>query len=126
MKLILILLFPLGLLADFLPDAYLFFTHDFSATSVTSGTYVQVDSGTGVTCDIKKICVTTTNGNSVYLAQGAASSEAKVQLIPAGGTDGCQVVRIPNAARISLKALNTTLSTGVLVMNAYCKAGAIE
>lgn len=98
-------------------DALGFYTHNFATTSVTSSAYVELVSNIGGT-EVKKIKIFMSNGNPLIIAQGAASAETDRFLITAGGfPDGAIEVKIPAGERLSMKALSTDLTSGLIAIN---------
>ena len=87
---------------------------DFSATSVTSAAYVELDPG--VNCEVVKVQIFMSSGQPLYLAFGAATSEVDQIIIIPGG-NGVLNMTIPNNTRLSVKSLGTTVSSGELILN---------
>lgn len=87
---------------------------DFSSTNVTSAAYVQLLASSPAT---QKVQIFMSSGEPLYLAFGAAASEANKAFIIPGG-NGLIDFTIPAGTRLSLKAVNVvTVNSGVILVN---------
>ena len=90
---------------------------DYVGTPVDSAAYVEImaDSGADV---ITQINIFDSSGQSLYLAFGAAASEVD-QIIICPGGQGQLPMQIPANTRLSVKAVNTTASAGILTISLF-------
>lgn len=89
---------------------------DYSGTNVTTAAYVQLLASTSNT--IGAIEIFDSSGQTLLLAVGAAASEVdQIYVIPGG--NGRIPITIANGARVSLKAVTGTASTGYIDATFY-------
>ncbi len=88
----------------------------YLSTPVTTAAYVQLVASTPA--DVKQIEIFDSSGQSLYLATGAALSEANKILVIPGGNGRIPFV-IPAGTRLSLKALTANAVAGYITINFY-------
>lgn len=90
------------------------FVLDYSLSNVTSGAWVEVDASTAA--DINMLTIFSSCGNPIELGVGAASSEARILIIPPGGLDAPVPLAIPAGSRLAVKALASSCTSGNLLI----------
>lgn len=91
-------------------------TLDFSSTPVTSAAYVTLLGATSAA--VRKVQIFMSQGNPLILATGAAASEVdRIYVIPGG--NGLIDLTITTATRVSLKALSTSATEGIILVNFF-------
>ncbi len=96
---------------------YFNYDSDSGGTNVTSATWVQIIADSGAT-KVLQLNIFDSSGQSLYLGMGAAASEVTKMIICPGG-QGQVSLQIPAHTRVSLKAVNTSATVGVLVLNLF-------
>jgi hypothetical protein len=86
----------------------------YASGNVTTGAWVQLVASTAA--NINLLCITDQSGQAMELGVGAAASESRVFLI-APGFSGCVPLRIASAARISVRAVSATASSGAITLS---------
>lgn len=81
----------------------------YSSGAVGLSTWVQVISSTFNLMNC--IQIFDSSGQTLEMGIGAAASETRVLIIPPGGLDGCVPLKIPQATRVSLRALSASTGT---------------
>jgi hypothetical protein len=89
-------------------------TKDYSSVNVTTAAYVQLVAAT--TYSMKNLRFFDSSGSCMILAIGAAGLEVDTLYIPPGGSGTPFLVTIPAGTRISLKALDTSATSGRFLM----------
>jgi hypothetical protein len=92
------------------------YRNDYSSVNVTTGTYVQVVASTSAA--IRRLYVFDSSGSVIILATGAAASESPQIYITPGGTSYPYELAIPAGTRLAIKALDTSATSGQIVINA--------
>ena len=90
--------------------------HDYAVTSVTTAAYVELDAALNQFS--AEIEIFDSSGETLVLALGAASSERDEFYIIPGGNGRIRAL-LPKDARLSIKAVSGTASTGELVINLW-------
>jgi hypothetical protein len=90
--------------------------NDYSSTSVTSAAYVQLVAATSQ--NATEIEIFDSSGYPLYLAFGAAASEVNKVIIVPGG-NGRIPLAVPAGTRLSVKSVNTSNTSGFIVINLY-------
>ena len=85
----------------------------YSTTNVTTAAFVQLIAATSVAANT--VDIFDSSGQPMILALGAAGSEVINYYVPPGG--GTLKLLIPIASRVSIKALNATANTGIILLN---------
>jgi hypothetical protein len=88
--------------------------NDYASTGVTTAAYVQMVASTTSACTAVE-CYNQ-SGSSLYFATGAGGAEVNQFVIPPGG-NGPVVITIAASTRISVKAVDTSVSIGSLILN---------
>lgn len=91
-------------------------TNDYSSVNVTTGAYVQLIASTSA--EINRFHIFDSSGSALIIATGAAASEVDQFYIPPGGIDGAFDFNIASGTRVSIKALDTSATTGRLLLTA--------
>lgn len=93
-------------------------TLDTSSGNITTSAYRQILAVLTFACSGVEIF--NPSGSSIKMAQGAAASEVDLPftIIP-GGTPGIVPLEMKAGARISLKAIDTNMTSGLFVINFY-------
>jgi hypothetical protein len=91
---------------------------DFSSTSVGAASYVQLVAATANACSRLRVFFSGNSGDGIILATGAGGGEVDQLYIPPGGSDTDYMLTVAASARISLKSLNGTNSTGLIIITA--------
>lgn len=97
----------------------------FSAATLSPASYTQLFAASAITRSIKEIQVYNSSINPVQIAAGAASSEVVLAIAPAHGSasinKGASLDSIPlsvsGGTRLSIRALDSSISAGDLVVN---------
>lgn len=89
----------------------------YSTTNVTTGAWVELLASVGATA-IKEIEIFDSSGETLELGIGAAASEVSKSYVFPGG-NGKTLMQIPAGARLSIKAVSATASTGEILINLY-------
>lgn len=91
--------------------------NDYTGTNVTTSAYVTLDSA--LNQDTRSIEIFDSSGRTLVLAKGAAGSEIDLPfyIVPGGNANVVDVGLIPLGTRLSIKAIDATASTGVLILN---------
>jgi hypothetical protein len=90
------------------------FNKDYTGGNVTTGAWVELIASTAAAINL--LCLTDTSGQVMEIGTGAAASEARVFLI-AQGWSGCIPLRIASGARVSVRAVTATASSGYLTLS---------
>lgn len=90
--------------------------HSYSATSVTTSAYVELDSA--LNGDGTEIEIFDSGGQTMVLAQGAASGEQDMFYIVPGG-NGRMPFQASKGMRLSVKAISANATSGELVINIW-------
>ena len=90
--------------------------HVYSGTNVTTSAYVELDAV--LAQNVSQMEIYDSSGESFVMAIGPAGSEVDTFNIPQGG-NGLINLTLPLGARLSIKALSGTASTGDLIINFY-------
>lgn len=88
----------------------------YASTPVTSGAYVQLIAST--TSAANALEIFDSSGQALYFATGAAASEVNQFIIYPGG-NGRIPFTIAAGTRISIKAVNTSATSGQIILNLY-------
>ena len=88
--------------------------YDYSTGSVTTGAWTQLIASTGANTNL--LCITDQSGQAMEIGVGAAAAEARVFLL-APGFSGCVPLRIASSARVAVRAVSATASTGSLTIS---------
>lgn len=91
------------------------YRNDYSSVNVTTSAYVQIIASTGAV--INKCWVFDSSGSAIIIATGAAASEVDQFYIPPGGFDTPFEINIAASTRLSMKALDTSATTGQIILN---------
>lgn len=86
----------------------------YVSASVGTVNWVELIASTAEATNL--LCITDQSGEAVELGVGAAASEARVFLL-APGFSGCIPLRIASAARVSVRAVSATASTGAITLS---------
>jgi hypothetical protein len=89
-------------------------TYDYTGGTVTTAAYTQVTASTANA--ITRLYVFDSSGSAIIIATGAAAAEVDRIYLPPGGNSTPYEVTIPASTRISIKALDTSASTGRLII----------
>lgn len=90
--------------------------YDYTGGSVTTSAYTQLSAS--LTDHSSELEIFDSSGSTLYLAIGKAGSEQNlIQIVPGGS--GRIACLLSKGARLSVKAIDTTASTGELVINIY-------
>jgi hypothetical protein len=91
-------------------------TIDYSTTPVTTSAYTLLQSSTSAT--INQLTIADTSGSFLIIATGASGSEVDQLYIGPGGSDAPYQLRIASGTNVWIKALDTSATSGRLVVNA--------
>jgi hypothetical protein len=86
---------------------------DYAATNVTTGAWVQLVAS--VSANVEELQIFDSSGQTLEIGIGAAASEARLFLIPPGGT--VVQAKILAGARVSIRAVSSLAQSGNLVVN---------
>jgi len=88
---------------------------NLSSTNITTAAYVELLASTSTKA--RKIQVWLSNGNALYLAFGASSSEVDKYIVPPGAAGVLLDFVIPASTRLSAKAVAANATSGLLIIN---------
>jgi hypothetical protein len=92
--------------------------NDYSSVNVTTSAYVQLDDA--LNHDVRGISAFDSSGKTLKLALGASGSEVDIpHYIPPGGTDGVVPIKASRGDRLSIRAVDATASSGVIILNLF-------
>lgn len=93
--------------------------NDYSSTNVTTSAYVQLDSS--LNQDTRSLEIFDSSGRTLVLARGASGSEVDLPfyIVPGGNANIVDVGLLPRGTRLSIKAVDASATTGVLILNLY-------
>ncbi len=87
--------------------------YSYTSGNVTTGAWTQVIASTAGSTNL--FCITDTSGQVMEIGVGAAASESRV-FLTAQGWSGCIPLRITTGARISVRAVTATATSGYLTI----------
>lgn len=79
---------------------------------VTTGTWVELISS--LSAEVSALTIFSSSGSTLEIGIGAAAAETRTLLVPPGGFDAVISLRIPTATRVSVRAVDTSATTGEL------------
>ena len=88
----------------------------YSSTNVTTSAYVELDSA--LDKGVLQADIFDSSGQSLILALGAAGSEGDLMHIMPGGNGLIDLV-LTEGARLSVKAVSASATSGELIINLY-------
>jgi hypothetical protein len=103
--------------ASFTPAVYTpvdLISHSYASTNVTTAAYVEIEASTAD--DASQIMIADSSGCRLILATGAAASEVPLLYIPEGSWEFPIPVSIAAGTRLSIKALDTTATSGYMTI----------
>ena len=83
---------------------------------VTTAAYTELIASTSAAAS--KIYIFDSSGQSLYIAFGAAAAEVDKMIISPGGNGECSLA-IPAGTRVSIKAIGTNATTGIIIANLF-------
>jgi hypothetical protein len=89
--------------------------HSYAGTNVTTAAWVEIEDSMPDACT--ELDIFDGSGKILYLGVGAAGAEVIKAIIPPGGPLNRIPCNIPKGARVALKAVDATASTGYAVIN---------
>ena len=96
------------------------YRHDAATTAIASSSFSEVNGASSSYEMVKWIDVFDSTGRTLVLGRGKANSEVAEKLyIPPGGTAGPVPFQIMKGERLSIKALDTSATAGIVVINGY-------
>lgn len=95
-------------------------TLDMSGANITTSAWVQILAAASNLYGCSAIEVFNPSGSSIQIATGAAASEVALPMtILPGGTSGPVPFEISGGKRISLKAIDANVTSGLFVINFF-------
>jgi hypothetical protein len=92
----------------------LLYRNDNASSAISTSAYTQIVASTAD--DINVLYISDTSGSSFKIATGGAGVETDILYVPPGGIDPPYEIHIPASTRVSVKALDTNMSAGQLII----------
>ena len=96
----------------------LFPTHDTASVNITTSAYVEVASTSETTKRCVQILFDNGTDSAMIIAIGAAGAEVDKYRVPSSGLANMDV-HIPAGKRVSLKAIGSNATTGIITIDCY-------
>lgn len=91
-------------------------TINYVSTNVTTSAYTEITAST--TGAINRLYIADTSGSALIIAVGSAGSENDQLYVGPGGSDAPYELNVPSGSRLSIKALDTSATSGRLILTA--------
>ena len=95
------------------------FTLDASSTNILTSTYVEISAASAVTRRCKQLMFSNRTTSHLILALGASGDEVDRYVVPPSGGFANMDVHIPGGSRLSLQAIGSNATSGLVVVQCY-------